>query len=90
MRKVLCFGTLLAVAAVVAPLQSAEARPGGNRGGGGKPTFDRLLKAFDKNADGALAGTEVPGRMWDRLSRADANDDGFVTRQEFDALNAGA
>lgn len=56
--------------------------PGGGRGG--RPSFDRLLEAFDGNRDEVLSEDEVPGRVWSRLSQADADGDGAVTREEFD------
>ena len=50
--------------------------PGGQRGG--KPSFDRLLEAFDADESNSLSEDEVPGRVWSRLSQADADDDGEV------------
>ena len=81
------FGILsmtLAMALVVSANQCSAQGPGGPRGPGGKPSFDRLLEAFDANNDEALSKDEVPGRVWTRLSRADADGNGLVTRQEFD------
>ena len=56
---------------------------------GGRPSFDQLLEAFDKDASGSLAKDEVPGRVWTRLSQADADGDGCVTREEFDGYRPG-
>lgn len=53
------------------------------RGSGGRPSFDKLLSAFDADKNWELSKSEVPGRVWLRLSAADANADGKVTRQEF-------
>ncbi len=76
-------GSLAALAAIVASASDVSAqRPGGGPGGG-RPSFDRLLQVFDANGDDALDASEVPDRVWSRLSRADANGDGTVTRQEF-------
>ncbi len=58
--------------------------PGGPRLG--RPSFDRLLQAFDENEDDNLAEDEVPMPVWRRLSQADADDDGCVTRKEFDSF----
>ena len=65
---------------------SAEG-PGGGRGG--RPSFDRLLEAFDTDASESLSKDEVPGRVWARLSQADADGDGAVTREEFDGYKPG-
>jgi Ca2+-binding EF-hand superfamily protein len=56
-----------------------------------KPKFDRFA-TVDKNADGALEGAELTGRMQERsahrlrmtMARLDANGDGKVTREEFE------
>ncbi|MCA9081538.1 MAG: hypothetical protein KDA58_13325 [Planctomycetaceae bacterium] len=61
--------------------------PGGGRGG--KPSFDRLLEAFDTDQDDALSEKEVPERVWKRLSQADADGNGAVTRAEFDGYRPG-
>lgn len=58
--------------------------PGGGRGD--RPSFDKLIDAFDANDDGMLEEDEVPPRVWARLSQADANDNGYVTRKEFDSF----
>ena len=60
----------------------AQQRGSGSRS---KPSFDRLLSAFDANKDGALSQGEVPSQVWSRLSKADSNADGTVTRAEYDA-----
>ena len=52
---------------------------------GGRPSFARLLSAFDTDKNGELAQDEVPEPVWYRLSRADGDDNGSVTRAEFDA-----
>lgn len=56
--------------------------PGGQRGG--KPSFNRLLGAFDADESNSLSEGEVPERVWSRLSQADADGDEDVTREEFD------
>ena len=56
------------------------------RGGSGtRPSFDTLLAAFDADKNGELSQAEVPARVWLRLSAADGNKDGKVTRNEFDS-----
>ena len=79
------FSTLsMIVTLAVCATECSAQGPGGPRGPGGKPSFDRLLEAFDANDNEALTEDEVPGRVWVRLSKADADGDGSVTRAEFD------
>jgi Ca2+-binding EF-hand superfamily protein len=81
MKSILC--GLLAVIGF-ADLASAQKPEGVGRGG--RPSFDKLLQAFDENQDGALSEEEVPERVWMRLSLADADGSGTVSRDEFDAV----
>ena len=46
------------------------------------------LMAFDENKDGKLAKKEVPERMQGIFARADANNDGFLTRDELTKMAA--
>ena len=85
-------GWLLGLAALLVAtscgVESFGQRPGGKGGPGGRggrPSFDLLLSAFDRSDDGALDESEVPQRVWARLSQADSNGDGSVTRKEFDS-----
>ncbi len=73
---------LLALFALLVFTGTVSAQP---PGGGGRPSFDKLLDAFDANEDGKLDKSEVPPPVWRRLSQADANGDGVVTKAEFDA-----
>lgn len=47
-----------------------------------------LFGIFDSDDDGTLAESEVPGPVWDRLSAADANEDGSVTLDEVSAFRS--
>ena len=38
---------------------------------------------FDEDGDGKLTEKEVPPRVWPRLQRADGNEDGVITQDEF-------
>ncbi len=49
----------------------------------GPPPADVLFYRFDANNDGALSEDEVPPGMWQRLSLADNDSDGQVTRLEY-------
>ncbi len=85
-----CSMVLAVVVAMGATESATAAGPGG--GGscrGGRPSFDTLLAAFDANDDGKLAEDEVPAQVWYRLSMADADDNGSVTRDEFDSFRPG-
>ena len=78
-------GLVLASLAIATLFSSvAEAQlPGGF---GGRPSFDTLLVAFDSDESGDLASSEVPDRVWFRLSKADSDKDGVVTRNEFESV----
>jgi len=41
-----------------------------------------MFQQFDADRDGALTKDEVPGPAWERLSAADADEDGIVTQAE--------
>ena len=88
-NKALTFVAMIVAMAACSTEISAQG-PGGSRGPGGRPSFDRLLEAFDADGDEALSEDEVPGRVWSRLSQADADGDGAVTREEFDGYRPGA
>ena len=91
MKTDLWRGVVLAVVIAMGVTESASAaRPGGGGPGrGGRPSFDKLLSAFDADEDGELAEDEVPVPVWRRLSMADADDNGSVTRDEFDSFKPG-
>ena len=82
MTKSVLWGLLAMIG--FADLASAQKPVGDGRGG--RPSFDKLLQAFDENQDESLSEDEVPEPVWLRLSLADADEDGAVTRDEFDAV----
>jgi hypothetical protein len=62
-----------------------ELRPNMEGGPSNAPTAAELvtrLLEFDTNKDGKLSKTEAPGRLQGIFERADANKDGFLTRDE--------
>ncbi len=76
-------GVITAVAAVALTASSVSAAdaPAGARGGQGPRPF-MLFYIFDSDEDDALTEDEVPAPVWSRLSVADLDDDGAVTREE--------
>jgi Ca2+-binding EF-hand superfamily protein len=57
----------------------AQARGHGDRA---KARLESLFARFDKDHDGKIALSDVPGHLRERLAKADANNDGQVTRDE--------
>lgn len=41
---------------------------------------------MDRNKDGKVTKDDVPERMWDRLSTADTDKNGELTKEEFEAF----
>ena len=64
------------------PWGSQRAAMEGRRG---PPPAAALLAQFDKDKNGKLAKGELPEPLWDRLSKADANNDGELTQDEIEA-----
>ncbi|MBC8116878.1 MAG: EF-hand domain-containing protein [Candidatus Saccharimonas sp.] len=58
--------------------------PSGAAGRQGSPSPSFLLERFDKSKDGKLTKSELPGFIWDRLSKADSNSDGEITKDEIE------
>lgn len=81
MRQILT----IACASVVAVLFAAPAHAGEGEGRRGHRKH-RIFKHLDKNQDGALAQDEVPARLWERISQADADGSGSVTKEEAKAF----
>jgi outer membrane protein assembly factor BamB len=65
---------------------------GGGGGGGGDdkefqmPSFDSMLKNLDKDGDGALSREEANEALQGFFDNQDANHDGKITRDEWDAI----
>lgn len=87
MKKVMLFASVALVAFSASAAEAQGPSSGRPRSGfGGRPSFDTLLYVFDADESGDLASEEVPGRVWYRLSQADSDDNGVVTRKEFDSF----
>lgn len=56
-------------------------RPGGGPGGP-----DAIFQKMDTNKDGKLSQDEVPGEMWSKLSNADEDADGTVSKAELEKV----
>jgi outer membrane protein assembly factor BamB len=50
------------------------------------PSYDNLLKQFDKDGDGSLAKSEAEQAFGGFFDNQDANKDGKVSREEFEAI----
>lgn len=57
-----------------------------SRGAKSEQMVSRLMN-FDENKDGKLSKEELPKRLHNLLSRADANQDDFATKEELAKLN---
>lgn len=75
---------------------ASPAAPGGRRGRGPgamgpggpgpRPTASALFDRFDKDKKGSLTKADVPERVWQRISQADANQDGSVSKDELETF----
>nr|WP_010585362.1 hypothetical protein [Schlesneria paludicola] len=50
----------------------------------GPPSAEGLLERFDKAKKGSLSKDDVPEHLWNRLSNADTNKDGVVSKDELE------
>ena len=64
---------------------SREERGRERRGPGGGPSIVERMMAFDKDEDGQISKEEAPERLQSMFSRADSNEDGFLSREEVTA-----
>ena len=49
-----------------------------------RPSYAQLLEKLDMNEDGKLSLKEVKGPLKDHYDEIDINEDGFITKEEFD------
>ena len=62
--------------------EMAAMMQGGPGLGGPQGGPEAVFSRYDADKDGKLSKTEVPAEMWDRLSKADENADGLVSKEE--------
>lgn len=61
---------------------------GGSSAGGGKGgNPGQAFEKFDKDKNGSLSESEVPAEVWSKMSRADGNGDGEVSKEELIAAH---
>ena len=77
-----------AIGLLLVPCNLVGQRPGGDRRPGNRSiNADRMLTRYDINKDGKLTESEVSNqRMWQRIVRADKDEDGSLTKQELQSL----
>lgn len=90
LSKLLCSVAMLTFTATAFAQPPGGGRgPGGPGGQGGPSPIERLM-TLDVNGDGQLTANEVTdARMKSMLNRADANQDGVVTKAELTAMFSG-
>jgi Ca2+-binding EF-hand superfamily protein len=54
--------------------------------GSQRPSWDDVLKENDKNTDGKLSKEEAPEMLQRAFDRVDGDSDGFVTKEEYEAM----
>jgi hypothetical protein len=63
-------------------------RPGGfgfrGQGSFGPPSASQLMERFDKDHKGMLTKTDVPEFVWNRISKADTDNNGSVSKDELE------
>ena len=59
-------------------------RPGQGPGMSGPPSIEMIFGRMDRNHDGKITKDEVPDFLWGRLSEADADKDGAVSKAELE------
>lgn len=75
----------------LAAMMTGSGGPGGAKGPGGGPQGGpaqggpgAMFSRFDADKDGKLAKSEVPAEMWEKMSKADENADGLVSKEELE------
>ncbi len=51
-----------------------------------EPTFQKMLDLYDSNCNLMLEKTELPKKLWLKVSSKDCNNDDFVDRKEYDGF----
>ncbi|MCA9278631.1 MAG: EF-hand domain-containing protein [Phycisphaeraceae bacterium] len=75
----------LSISSAALAQQDPPRGPGGPGGGGGRGNFVERMMERDADGDGKVSKAEVEGTFFERFfDNADANKDGFVTREEIE------
>ena len=82
MKSILSLATACALAIVLATPALAEDGDKGGKGKRGKGKCGRIFAKFDKDKSGTLTSDEVPEKLWSRISKADTDGDGAVSKAE--------
>ena len=87
MKSVLTLASALCLTVLFALPAYADAGAKGDGNGKGKnkrkrPSVEKIFERFDKDESGTLTSDEVPERPWSRISKADTDGDGAVSRKE--------
>ena len=62
---------------------------GGGGAGGGGAGGGAIFGQYDKDGDEKLSKAEVPEELWARITKADKNADGLVSKEELSAIYSG-
>jgi len=81
MKSLFSTAAVLALALVFATPALAEG-DGEKSGKGGCKKRGQAFAKFDTDKSGTLTSDEVPAKLWTRLSKADADGDGAVSKAE--------
>lgn len=74
------------MAAMMKGRPGAEGLRGGPGAGSGEGGAGPMFSRFDTDKDGKLSKTEVPAEMWDKLSKADDDADGLISKEELEKV----
>ena len=74
-------GALLLAVTLALPAYAEDGAEGG-KGKKGRCKGGKAFAKFDKDKSGTLTSDEVPEKLWSRISKADTDGDGAVSKAE--------
>lgn len=83
MNKIITIIALVAMAGNLASCASQKDPSNNNKRPTGAPSFTQILTEMDSNGDGKLSKSEVKGPLSTDFSKIDTDNDGFITKSEF-------